>query len=249
MQNTNPCVIIAPLNWGLGHATRCIPLVNELIRQNCRVVLCGNGESLTLLSNEFPDLEKFELHNYVVRYSQSKKTFLLRMLFHLPAFFKSIRKDKKMAEIISKKIQPNLIISDNRYGFRCKNVFSVLLTHQLNPLLPPSLRMFQRMFTNRIFAMMRKFHQVWVPDYENEPNLSGILSHNTKFKGNVKFCGPLSRCNDNKSVFEKEFDIMCVISGPEPQKSIFENYCFTLAKESKFKFCIAAGKPREKDVL
>jgi len=38
-------VLVAPLNWGLGHATRCIPIINELIFQNCDVFIAADGDS------------------------------------------------------------------------------------------------------------------------------------------------------------------------------------------------------------
>ena len=242
MNSTKACVLIAPLNWGLGHASRCIPLVYELLKHDCKVVLCGNGASLNMLAQEFPSLETVELHNYNIKYSQSKSTFLIKMILSLPAFFLSIRKDKKSAKQIAKHFSPLLIISDNRYGFKNKDIPSVLITHQIHPLLPHSLRFMQNLFLKRMHALMRDFNHIWVPDYNAGPNLSGILSHNTSFRKHVTYCGHLSRLQPNRMTNKKEYDVMCIISGPEPQRSIFETYCLKLAESHKhLQFCIAAG--------
>ena len=53
-KTTNKKILIAPLNWGLGHATRCIPIINALIEEGLEPILAGDGDSLKLLQKEFP---------------------------------------------------------------------------------------------------------------------------------------------------------------------------------------------------
>ena len=50
-----PRILVAPLDWGLGHATRCIPIIHELLQQNIEVWLAAEGEQEALLKKEFPN--------------------------------------------------------------------------------------------------------------------------------------------------------------------------------------------------
>jgi hypothetical protein len=47
-------ILVAPLDWGLGHATRCIPIIRELLSRGCEVWLAGEGAQEHLLKEEFP---------------------------------------------------------------------------------------------------------------------------------------------------------------------------------------------------
>ena len=51
--SAKPRILLAPLEWGLGHATRCIPIINELIKQNCEVLIAVEGATEHLLKKEF----------------------------------------------------------------------------------------------------------------------------------------------------------------------------------------------------
>ena len=49
-------ILVAPLDWGIGHATRCIPIIKQLISHNYEVIIAADGRPMHLLSTEFPDL-------------------------------------------------------------------------------------------------------------------------------------------------------------------------------------------------
>lgn len=68
-------ILVAPLDWGLGHATRCIPIIKELLAQDCDVWLAGEGAQVELLKTEFPDLPILELPGYRIKYAKTKKDF------------------------------------------------------------------------------------------------------------------------------------------------------------------------------
>jgi uncharacterized protein (TIGR00661 family) len=247
MNQSRPVILVAPLNWGIGHATRCIPLINELMQQGCEVIICGNGDSHEVLKQEFPELQHFRLPDYTIRYSDKPFWFSARMLFHLPRFIISIWRDMAATQPIVRTTKPDLLISDNRYGFRSKAVFSVILTHQVLPVLPGSFRFSARLFRKAMFTLLKKFNEVWVPDFEHEHNLSGMLSHHTGFKGNLKYCGPLSRFHQgNDKQQSHQYDLLAIISGPEPHRSLFEKYCIRLAETTTKRICIVAGKPGNK---
>jgi len=248
MESKQPVVLIAPLNWGLGHATRCIPLIRAMQNNNFQPILCGNGASFHLLKREFPHMKSFQLPDYNVTYPKYSRSFTLKFIAQLPAFLSSVKKDQKALRSIAKQTLPKLIISDNRYGFRLKHIRSILITHQIQPIIPKSLRWLKKMIYRQLFSMMSDFHEIWVPDFEFPPDLSGQLSHQTSFHGKVKYCGPLSRFQSNHH-HENDilFDILVIISGPEQFRSQFENQCLTLALKTDKKVCIIAGRPLHND--
>lgn len=240
-------VLIAPLNWGLGHATRCIPVITELLQLHYKVIICGNGDSFTLLKMEFPALEHIELPNLAINYPHNSKNFGFSMLRQLPRFLKAKRADHQVAKELYKQYNPDVMISDNRYGFYHKSVISILITHQVEPILPSSFRVFNPIFRKILFSWMKKFNHIWVPDFENIPSLSGKLSHHTRFKGKLTFCGPLSRfskmrCQDSKILYS----VLAIISGPEPQRTAFQKQCEHILQNASCKAVIIGGKPSDK---
>lgn len=65
-------VLVSPLDWGLGHATRCIPIIKTLTAHGLTVILASGGPQMTLLKDEFPGLEMVEIPGYGIRYSSKK---------------------------------------------------------------------------------------------------------------------------------------------------------------------------------
>ena len=244
MQNTENklSVIVAPLNWGLGHATRCIPIIKNLINYNCRVILCGNGNSLKLLQQEFPDIESIALSDYEIIYSKSGVLFPVKMFFQLPKFYNSIIRDKSAAEKIYKSFKPDIIISDNRYGFYHPEAHNIFISHQLQPQLPKGIGIVKNIIYSKLNEWMNNFEEIWAPDFEDEPNLSGDLSHGFALNKKVKFCGPLSRFSNVSNSNNNGLPI-AIISGPEPQRTQFENLMFDFFTLKKINAIIVGGKP------
>ena len=60
----SPCILIAPLDWGLGHATRCIPVIRELLSAGAKVIIAADGPVASLLHLEFPAIEIIPLAGY-----------------------------------------------------------------------------------------------------------------------------------------------------------------------------------------
>ena len=114
-------ILVAPLNWGLGHATRCIPLINALIAEDFVPVIASDGAALTLLRKEFPDLSTLELPSYNITYTKNGKLFKLKLLKDLPKLLKAIKAEKKAIASILEHNTISGIISDNRFGIRNKN--------------------------------------------------------------------------------------------------------------------------------
>lgn len=228
-------VLVAPLNWGLGHASRCILVIKFLIANNYVPVIASDGEALAFLKKEFPKLRTVELPSYNIQYS--KIGFLLKWKL-LSSFF-SIRKAVKQEQnIVSKLVKSEKfvgIISDNRFGVYHKGVPSIYITHQLQ-VLSGVTTFFSTFFHQRIIS---KYHSCWVPDYEGDLNLSGALSNRKNNKIPVSYIGNLSRFKFLKNTIK--YDILVLLSGPEPQRSLLENKMLKELKNFKGKILLVRG--------
>ena len=209
-------ILVAVLDWGLGHATRCIPIINYLLANHCNVSIAGNGSSLELLKLEFPQLTFHQLSSYNVTYP-NKGFFFLHLLLQSPRIIKAICIERKQIEKLVRENNINAIISDNRYGCYSKKVPSVIITHQLNIQLPGSLSWSKFMVDYISNHLIKKFDTCWVPDFPS--GFTGLLSATRKLK--VKFIGMLSRFQSNDIVQDGNL-VVGLVSGPEPQREIFE---------------------------
>ncbi len=229
-------ILICPLNWGLGHATRCIPIINELIKQGHYITIAADEGPLKLLQKEFPGLTFIVFPNYSIRYP-SDSNMAVSILMQSPRIVYSIYKEHKELKKIIAAHKMDVVISDNRFGLWNKGVKSIFITHQLFIKTP-----FAHRFTNAInHWFIKQYDECWVPDTEGEINLSGELSHGQKQFSNVKFIGSLSRFNKQENGFEKKWDVLVILSGPEPQRSIFENIVLQQLKQTSLKTLIVKG--------
>lgn len=209
-------ILIAPLNWGLGHAARCIPIINALIQHNFVPVIASDGAALSLLTKEFPDLEALELPSYNIRYSKNGYFLKLKLLSNSPKIITTIRKEQSLIKSIVKTQGIDGIISDNRFGVFHNEIPSVFITHQLKVLSGNTTWISTKLHQKTI----TRFDECWVPDVLGQPNLSGQMGHMHSFKANIKHIGPLSRFQKTSSA--KRYDIMVLLSGPEPQREMLE---------------------------
>ncbi len=229
-------ILVAPLNWGLGHSTRCIPIIKALIEHHFEPVIASDGIALELLKKEFPDLEALTLPAYDITYSKKANSFKLKLIKDSPRLLKVIKKEKKLIKSIVEEKRIDGIISDNRFGVRHKNIPSVFITHQLRVLSGSttwlSTKMHQKIIT--------KFDECWVPDNLDEPNLSGALGHYDNYQSNIKYLGPLSRFN--KKNLNIVNDLMVLLSGPEPQRTFLEELLLKELQSCKGKVLFVKGK-------
>ncbi|MAN59118.1 MAG: glycosyltransferase [Flavobacteriaceae bacterium] len=228
-------IMVAPIHWGLGHATRCIPIIRALEAHGWNVLLGSDGAALTLLRKEFPHLNYIELPAYNIRYSKTGFWLKLKLFLHLPDILRTIQAEKR---IISEYIEENDldgIISDNRFGIRHPEVPSVFITHQLNVRSGATSPL-----TSSIHRrIIRKFDTCWVPDVEGAINLSGRLGHLSKTTLPITYLGPISRFR--KKEIPQIYDVLCLLSGPEPQRSLFEKKCLEAFQNSPKKILLVQG--------
>ena len=201
----------------MGHATRCIPIINALLKANYEPVLASDGVALLLLQKEFPLLKSIELPAYNIVYPKNGKHLTFKLLLQLPYIISAIKKERKIISRLIDKENIAGIISDNRFGVYSKKVPSVYVTHQLNVLSGKT-----TFITSKIHQQfIRKFDECWVPDLEGIQNFSGALGHLKKHRFNLKYLGILSRFQPKK--LEIKYDLLLLLSGPEPQRTLLEN--------------------------
>lgn len=209
-------ILIAPLNWGLGHATRCIPIINALSVNGYEPIIASDGSALSLLRKEFPKLQFIKLPSYQITYPKNGNYFRLKMLLTAPKMVQAIKAERKAVTSIVEDYKIGGIISDNRLGIYHKDVPCVYITHQLHVLSGST----TSLSTKLHHIIIKRFQECWVPDTSGDLNLSGKLSHTSIQSVPIKYIGPLSRLRKKK--LPLKYDVMVLLSGPEPQRTIFE---------------------------
>nr|WP_237421229.1 glycosyltransferase [Flavobacterium sp. Sd200] len=200
----------------MGHATRCIPVIDALENHGFEPIIASDGTTLELLKKEFPHLKTIELPGYHAEYAKTGAFFKLKILLQMPRMFLAIRHENKLVCNIVKEHNLAGIISDSRLGAYCKNVPTVFLTHQLNILSGSTTALATKIHQ----YFLRRFTQCWVPDVETSPNLSGKLGHTEDPGIKPKYIGLLSRLH--KKTTEKQYSLMVLLSGGEPQRTELE---------------------------
>nr|WP_321232434.1 glycosyltransferase [uncultured Psychroserpens sp.] len=233
--NLKKRILIAPLNWGLGHAARCIPIINALIAHQFEPIIASDGIALSLLRKEFPELESIELPSYEITYPKKGKYFKLKMLQSTPKMVKALKAEKKVIASIIKDYHIDGIISDNRLGVHNKKLPCVFITHQLQVLSGSTTWLSTKLHQK----IIKRFHECWVPDNLGDINLSGKLGHVDIHEIPVKFIGPLSRFS--KRDLPTKYDVMILLSGPEPQRTLLESKLLDEFKNYKGKVIFIRG--------
>lgn len=223
-------ILLAPLDWGLGHVTRCIPIIKELINQKCIVVAAVSGVQKAILIREIPDLDFVELPGYGVKYGKNRALTVFQLISSIPKILIRVNREKAWLRSWVRRERPDLIISDNRYGLYSSEAVSIFITHQLlirTPFGPVADRLLQRMN----YSFINRFSLCWVPDVEGPDGLAGELSHPAKLPSiPVHYIGWLSRFGEEGAAVGRGmgeegpavFDLLVLLSGPEPQRSLLE---------------------------
>ena len=233
-------ILVAPLNWGLGHASRCVPLVQRLLDEGHEVILGGDGESLTLLRKHFPKLRYTYLAPLNLRYSKGQRQ-VWAMIKAMPRLLKWAIQDHLMLALLREE-HIDQVISDNRFGLYNKQTECVYMTHQLHIMLPNGWRWAEGIASRMHARVYARYNKVWVPDYEDpQQSLAGDLSHNG---AKVEYIGPLSRFEMSKYrdlEISKQYDVIAVLSGLEPHRTLLENEIIARYQDSAEQVLIVQG--------
>jgi len=232
-------ILVAPLHWGLGHATRCIPIIEALLTYDFNVLIGSDGAALALLRKEFPALESIELPAYDITYPEKGNWFAMKLLTQFPHIKKVIGSEENLVAKLVAQGRIDGIISDNRLGVYHMKVPSVYITHQLQVLSGKT----TRISTSLHQRIIKKFDACWVPDAAGSINLSGKLGHPKLLSFEVHYLGPLSRfTSERKSAsLEKKYDVLILLSGPEPQRGMLEKQMMETFKDDDRDILLVRG--------
>jgi len=243
-------ILFCPLDWGLGHASRDILIIQKLLNTGkYKIIIGADNGAYHLLKSEFPDLQFFRFPSFSIRYS-SFFSLSIKLTLQLPKIFYWIHKEHLVLKNIISEQEIDIVISDNRYGLWNKKIHTIIISHQIKIFLPGGFRWMESLVNLKIRKWLKKFNQCWVPDIEEDKNLAGELSHPQKPLVNLSYIGPLSRFqlkkNQGKLKPAKTFEVLIILSGPEPQRSILEKKMIHYFREQETTVLIVRGIPWQK---
>ncbi len=235
-------ILITPLDWGLGHATRCVPIIRFLEQSGHTIFIAGEGKQQDLLRKEFPAATFLPLRGYRIVYPSYKKKFKLKIASQVVKMIAAIRHEHRWLIAMTEQYHFDAVISDNRFGLYHSSIPSVFLTHQLH--IRTGLgKWIDKIIQKLNYSYINRFSVCWVPDCERGMNLAGELSHSHKLPNAVTYIGPISRLN-KLSTYQK-YDIAIILSGPEPQRSILEDKLLSQLKNFTGTGVFVRGLPGE----
>ena len=226
-EEEKPKIIYGVLNWGLGHATRSIPIIKLLEKEGYEPIIASDGEALRLLGDVFPHLQMEELPSYAMRYAR-KMPAILAVILQTPRMWSTTIREHKHLQKLVKKYKPAGLISDNRLGFYHSKLPGVYITHQLKVMLP----FFRTLVSSWHHRYIKRFSECWIPDHQGEQSLSGEMTRNMDPDVPTYFIGPRSQLEGITAQPKEELYNCCVIlSGPEPQRSVLEKKLYMQLSE------------------
>jgi len=231
---TKKRILVAPLDWGLGHATRCIPIIRYLVEKNCDVIIGADKRPMELLKKEFPSLEFVVMSGYDISYPKNG-SMVLKMATQIPKIIKGIKREHEQLKRIVAEKKIDAVISDNRFGLWSKNMPCVFITHQLMVKSP-----FGEKWIHKLNAdYISRYLECWIPDVKN--GLSGDLGSKFALPENAKFIGVLSRFDSQVTSEKKIRELLVILSGPEPQRTLFETIILKQLSSLQLKTLIVQG--------
>ena len=233
--------LVSPLDWGLGHATRCIPVIRELQHQGAEVILVGSQNVLARLGSEFPELVQIQTDDWQVVYHKWIPAWVM-IAFQAQSIKKKEAKTYAHLLEIIQKYKIHAIVSDNRYHVRAASCYSILITHQIQPKLPAIFSLLRFGLNRQILRYIHRFDEVWIPDFE-DAFLSGSLSNSSQLKIPVKCLGLLSRLENPNTQNTNRHGVLAIASGPEPQLGIFINQLRRIYSKSIIELTILTSIP------
>lgn len=238
-------VLIAPLDWGLGHATRCIPVIQAFQKAGWEVLVAADGPGEWLLRQEFPALQFLRLPGYRIRYSTARWALPFKIAAQIPRMLSSIKKEHRWLQHAVDQFGIDLVVSDNRYGLHTPKVPCVFITHQLQIKAPH--RWIEKQIRKLNYKYISRFTECWVPDAEVN-SLAGVLSHPAELHPfPLHYIGPLSRFKKQMTAIRYKY--VFLVSGPEPQRTMFEKKILGDIHRINGNVLIVRGKPGSPELI
>lgn len=254
-----PVALVAPLDWGLGHTTRCVPIIHALQKHGYKVIVAAEGAQEHLLLREFPDIVILPLRGYRIRYTQRKRLLAFKILQQVPKIIYTIRREHKWLQRQVQQYQIQLVISDNRFGLWSRQATSVFLTHQLQIQAP--FAWLRRLLQIINYRHIEQYTACWVPDMASAVhNIAGHLSHPlTLPRIPTMYIGLLSRfvgkhladqvqqegsvADNNIAGKMMKYKWLFILSGPEPQRSLLEDKLLRVASQLQEPVLLLRARP------
>ncbi len=247
-------ILICPLNWGLGHASRDVLIMNRLLEAGHELVIAGDGAVLEFLKTEFPKLKSIHLPSFIrITYFKHLPAWL-KIFILTPFLLYGFIIERYRLKKIVREIRPDVVISDNRYGLWSEKVNSILITHQCSIKFPGIMKFLEYPAALFIRILMEGFDICWIPDYPGPQNLSGDLSHRFPLPPNASYIGPISRFSMPAMPNEKEeklpdADLLILLSGPEPQRTRLEEIVLKQVHTLPVNTIILQGLPGKNETI
>ena len=211
-QIKNSRILISPLDWGMGHTTRCVALIKKLIEQQNEIFFAGNEAQINFIKREFPQISTTFLKGYGIRLDNEKSTYW-QVIKQLNKIRRAIKSESTFADNFVETNKIDYIISDNRYGLRSAQCKSIFITHQLSLQIPYG----KNLIDKNIKTWVEKFDCCWIPDFEKN-GLCGALAE-AELAIPKLFIGHLSRFEKQEET--SKYKYLVIVSGPEPTRSQF----------------------------
>lgn len=246
-------ILLSPLDWGLGHATRLIPIIRYLLSKQAEVHIAASGKGLEVLKKNFSeDRVTFHLLSDLnIQYSKKGGNFIWKLILQFPGLFLKKKKDANSILKLHRLHHYDIIISDNRYGVFAKGAYTIFITHQLQVLSGISSKADKKLlkYHSKLF---KQYDEIWVPDHNSEElAITPKLSHPEKLlHQNIFYIGHLTQFNSKieSHSIKKENHIVVLLSGPEPARSLLlEKVIHQINNLSNYQFTIIAGSPLTKE--
>jgi UDP-N-acetylglucosamine transferase subunit ALG13 len=213
-------ILIAPLDWGLGHATRCIPIIRYLLEKGVEVVIGADGRPLALLKKEFPSCEFVQISGYDISYP-TNGSMVFKVAVQIPKILAGIKREHELLKKIIEEKRIDAVISDNRFGLWTNEIPCVFITHQVMIKAPFGEKWMHQLNKKYI----SKYTECWIPDTK-DGGLSGDLAHKFPLPKNAKFIGVISRFGNRPFDLAQGDkgcrEVLVILSGPEPQRTVLE---------------------------
>lgn len=234
-------ILVAPLDWGLGHTTRSIPIIRYLLQKGCQIWIAANSQQTEIMLPELPGATFLMLKGYNIQYPKKGNRFALSLFLQIPSILYAIFSETRWLQKKQAVYKWDMVISDNRYGFYHPEIFSVFITHQLH--IRSGISKKTDHWLNRFnYSLINRFDECWVPDFEKTFALAGELSHPAELPDNTRYIGPLTRFTKGDPA-PATIRLLVIISGPEPQRTIFEQIVVNQVQDIDGRVLIIRGVP------
>jgi hypothetical protein len=232
-------------SWGLGHATRTLPIIRKSIEEGHEVTVVSSGRALSMLKQELGPGPSFaRLDDYLPPDTLNSSYLALETLLRFPIYVMAMLHEREFVKRLLAHRKMDVILSDNRFGFYSRDVPSFFMSHQLRILNPLGARVLEdgTEIYNRYF--LDRYAGVLVPDFE-EDGLAGRLAHGLSIidEKHLNYIGVLSEFSYHPAV--QDVDVFVSISGPEPQRSAFEGLIRKQLYGFEGRVVVSLGKPED----